>query len=273
MDFLKRHYDKVVLAGALLLLIGSGVYLAFRVGALSTEIEDAPRRLRQKGKNTTQLDLGTYSNAIVSINEPKLWSDASVDPFFPGRFTGPGPEGTPTGGNGETNLPVLVRIERELFKMLFLAYSYDAGAGEAYNFQLNLQFRPRTFFVRKVGDRVKERDEDTGYVLAKFERKTAMVEDPSLPGKPRERDVSEVTLQHAGEEPIILIVGQPAEQREPVASVQCSGAMPAQKVRRGQQFGCPGASYNVVDITLTCIVILDAKSGERHNICLPAARQ
>ena len=269
MDFLKKHYDKVVLAGALLLLIGSAVFLALKVGALSTEIEEAPRRLKQKGKNTTTLELGTYSNAITSVNEPKLWSDTSVDPFFPGR----GPEGTPFTGNGETNLPVLVRIERELFKMRFDAYSFNSEANEGYNFQLNFQFRPRTFFVKKVGDPVKDPFEDTGYVLAKYERKTAMVEDPSLPGRPREKDVSAVILQHSGEEPIILVVGQPAEQREPVATIQCSGSTPPRKVRRGQQFSCPGATYNVVDMTLTCIVIVDAKSGERHNICLPAARQ
>lgn len=267
MDFLKKHYEKLALAVALLLLIGSAVFLAFKVGALSAEIQEAPHRPKPKGKNAASVDLASYTNAIASVNAPALWIDMSVDPFFSQKS-----ERSTQGTNVVSNLPALLGIKRELFKMLFVAYSYNADATEGYNFQLNFQFRPRTFFVTKVSDRVKDPFEDTGYVIAKYDRKTTLVDDPHLGGK-REKDLSELTLQHEGEEPIVLVLGLPAEQHEPVATIQCSGAAQPQKVRRGQQFNCAGVTYNVVDITPAHIVILDAKSGEKHIISLPATKE
>src|SRR2546426_1146016 len=73
MDFIKKHYEKIVLAAALLILIVSAISLALKVGALSAEIQEAPRRPKPKGESVKPTDLGDYTNAIVSLKEPTLW--------------------------------------------------------------------------------------------------------------------------------------------------------------------------------------------------------
>src|SRR5256885_15290081 len=74
MDFIKKHYEKIALAAALLILIASAISLALKVGALSTEIQEAPRRLKPKGEAVKPTGLGDYTNAIASLKEPTLWT-------------------------------------------------------------------------------------------------------------------------------------------------------------------------------------------------------
>ena len=74
MDFIKKHYEKIALAAALLILIASAISLALKVGALSTEIQEAPRRLKPKGEAVKSTGLGDYTNAIASLKEPTLWT-------------------------------------------------------------------------------------------------------------------------------------------------------------------------------------------------------
>ena len=81
MDFIKKHYEKIVLAGVLLVLIASAGFLAFRVSALSEEISAAPGRLKLKGKRIATEDMTGYSNAIASLHSPPLWQERS--PMFP----------------------------------------------------------------------------------------------------------------------------------------------------------------------------------------------
>jgi len=109
----------------------------------------------------------------------------------------------------------------------------------------------------------------TGYFIKKFEQKKK----PSSGGIKREDDVSELTLQHEGEDPIVMVLNRIAEQREPLARVVCKGNAQIVEVRRGQRFDCGETAYNVVDITLKQMIIIDVKSGERHEIPLSAPKK
>jgi hypothetical protein len=263
MDFIKRHYEKIVLAAALLILIVSAVLLALKVGALSTEIQEGPRR-RPKGEPFKSTDLGPFSNAIASLKWPALWTNDPGTMF---------PTVVPTNQLPQPDIPVptnavgpkiaLAAITRRPFKLRFDAYS---GKGE--NFQLNFQFRPRTFFVPTVGEAVGDQFETTGYILAKFEQKTCREEVHGV-GE-RDVDCSAVILQRANEKPITLVLGKPTQEEEPIAKVVC-GTDPRQlEVRRGLEFVCEGVPYKVVDINSTQVIILDRQSGETHTISLPA---
>lgn len=263
MDFLKKHFEKVILAVALLVLIVSATLMALRVGALGTEVEAVAIRTF-KAEPVQPMDLSKYSNAIASLAQPVLWTNYPGNPFGPAFaqtqevvIVAPPPP--------PVAVPVqLVRVQRELFKLRFMAYS---GAGE--NFQLNFQFRPLSFFVHAVGDYVRNRQENTGYKIISFERKTTnVVTDVG----PREVDVSELTLQHEGEEPIRLVLNREAVQREPVATIRCVADMRTLQVRRGQRLDCGAKTYIVVDINQTQMVIVDAQSEEKHTIGLTPAR-
>jgi hypothetical protein len=266
MDFIKRHYEKIVLAGALLILIVSAVLLALKVGALSTEIQEGPRR-RQKGEPFKPTDLGPYSNAIVSLKEPAMWTN---DPgkMFPSSVVATQllqPEvSMPTNAVGPKI--ALAAITHRQFKLRFDAYS-----GEGENFQLNFQFRPRTFFVPAVGMPVGDQFETTGYTLAKFEKKTCREDVPGV-GE-RDADCSTVLLQRGNEKPIPLVLGKPTQEDEPIAAIVCGADPRPREVRRGLEFVCEGVPYKVVDIDSNQVIILDRQSGETHTISLPAPKE
>ncbi len=260
MDFLKKHYEKVSLATVLIALIASAIWLSLKVNTLSSESTEAPSRT-SKNDVVPHLDAQSYSNAILSLKQPPLWTNAPSD-LFAEVAAGPlGPITTPT-----NSFPViLMSVTRKPFKLLFKAYSYDAQKDEGYNYQINFQFRARTFFVRAVSDPIKDRYEDTGYKITKFERKSVTVNDPSLGGK-RDKDVSELTLQREGEKPVLLVLLQETEEQEPVAIVRCGAAGVDREYRRGQRIECTGRTYKVVDINPSQMVIVDTQTEKEHII-------
>jgi hypothetical protein len=263
MDFLKKHYEKIALAAALLILIVSAISLALKVGALSAEIQEAPRRPKPKGASVKPTDLGDYTNAIVSLKEPTVWVIDPSGMFGEGiRKFSPDAAVTPVFTNTGPRI-VLLRVAHRPFKLRFDAYS-----GNGANFQLNFQFRSRTFFVPAIGMEVGDQFEHTGYILTKFEPKTCRAVVPGV-GE-REVDCSEVVLKRPDENPIVLALGRPAEEEEPVATITCGGELRPREVRRGQDFECEGVTYNVVDIALRQMIIVEKQTGKKHTIPLTA---
>ena len=266
MDFIKKHYEKIVLAASLLVLIGSAVLLALRVGALSTEIQTGTRNPRPKPEPVKPIDLGEYSNAIASLKTPALWTNNPVT-MFPSVTRTQLEETTTVVMTNATGPKVgLVRITHRQFKLRF-----DAYAGKGENFQLNFQFRPRTFFVPAVGMPVGDQFEDTGYILAKFEQKTCRETVPGLGDQ--DVDCSVVTLKRGNENPILLVLNKPTEEQEPVAMIQCGADPHPREVRRGLEFTCESVTYKVVDIDSDQVIIIEKQTGEKHAISLTAPKE
>src|ERR1700735_5692022 len=211
MDFLKKHYEKIPLAAALILLIVSAVLLALKVSALSTELDEAPRKA-PKPQLAPHIPLQIYSNAIQAVADPPLWS-TNVPPRIFSQQAYVEHKTNDYGGIVSTNgLPILLAVVHKPFTLLFKTYSYDDAKGEGYNFQLNFQYRAHTFFIQSVGDPIKDRygsgktaGEDTGYKVVKFEKKSKTVDDPALGGQ-HQVDVSELTVQHTGNNPKALVL-------------------------------------------------------------------
>ncbi len=173
----------------------------------------------------------------------------------------------PTTNPAAPEFPVtLLSVVRKPFKLLFMAYSYDATTG-GYNFQINFQFRSRTFFIPAIGDIIKDHYEDTGYRIAKFERKSTVIDDPTFRSK-RDKDLSELTVQHEGNNPVVLVLGNESEDQEPVAQVRCAGDLQPGEYRRGQLFTCKGGTYKVIEIdtNLKQMKIVDTQTQEQHTI-------
>jgi len=262
MDFLKKHYEKIVLAIVLVALIASAIFLALKISALSSEAP--PNPVVGKAALATHAVFGNYSNAIGALAQPPLWTNTN------------GLDQIPLNGQSYTQqvvIPtndfpvVLMGVVRKPFKLLFKIYSYDASTNEGYNFQINFQFRSRTFFIRSVGELIKDRYEDTGYKITKFEKKSTMVNDPALGGQ-HEKDVSELTVQHEGGKPVVLVLGEESEDQEPVAQMRCGQAGATREYRRGQSFDCDHKTYRVfdIDIDLKQMVIIDTQTQEQHII-------
>jgi hypothetical protein len=265
MDFLKKHYEKITLAAALILLIVSAILLSMKVSALSTALEEAPRRA-PKPELTPHVSLQPYSDAMQELADPPIWNTNEAARVF-SQQAYVAPKAIPDPGAGLTNngLPILLAVVHKPFTLLFKTYSYDTDKGEGYNFQLNFQFRSHSFFVRAVGDPIKDRYEDTGYKVVKFEKKTRTIDDPATQTK-RDLDVSELTVQHPGNNPKVLVLLQAGVEEEPVAQVRCDVASPTREYRRGQLIQCTGKTYKVVDIDLDQMVINDQQTGEQSII-------
>lgn len=212
MDFLKKHYEKIVLAVALLALIVSAILLALKISDLSADQGVTPSAVA-KVTAAPRAVVDPYSNAIQQLAQPPLWTNVPAKMFDPIPI---GPVIAQAPGSNEFPV-ILMNVTRLPFKLLFKAYSYDASTNMGYNFQINFQFRKRTFFTRAVHDGIKDHYEDTGYQIVTFEKKLSTVNDPSL-GAKREKDVSELTVQHAGNNPVVLVLGQESEEQEPVGA-------------------------------------------------------
>lgn len=265
MDLLRRHWEKLLLTVVLLGVIGVTIWLSLRVGELTEELQQGRRNPPARGKEVPEIDTDAYQQALAQLQSPLQWKIPERDPFQMPVID----RGTVV-TNEQPVRPVhtmitLVRVERVPFKMNFKAY-----VGEGRNFQIDFKFRPRTFFVEKVGDVIGDRFEDTGYQVMKFERKMTNVFSTSL-GREIAVDVSELTVQRPGEKPVVLVLNREAEEEEPVATLRCQplmGEAATFPVRRGQQFNCAGKTYKVVDITSNAMIIADMLTEERRTLSL-----
>ncbi len=263
MEFIKKHYEKILLVVTLLVLIGSAAFLVFKVSALSEEIADAPHRPKPKGQSAQPGDLAVYSNALASLQSPPLWQDRG--PLFPETKILFEPKTNIV--LVATNQIAVLQIEHKPFKLIFRSYT-----GHGQNFQVDFLTGRRSFFVEKVGMEIADKFGGTGYVISKFEQKFTPVFNKSL-NVTNEVDISELTIQHPGEDPIVMVLNTVKEEKEPVATVQCPDGVQSFLVRRGQEFKCIGKTYNVVDITSTQVIILEKISKEKRTISLPDVRK
>lgn len=260
MDFIKKHYEKVVLAVALLALIGSAAFLAFKASALSQEVAETIRSPKPKGRSLEPVDIGPYTNAIACLQAPPLWADAPADMFATGdRLISETRPATDTGPVHPKDPVVLLAISRRPFKLIFKSYM-----GDGQNFAVNFVTRSRTFFVASVDMEIADQFEHTGYFIKQFSR-TNEVQNIAGVG-PRDVDASFLIIQRESDEPIKLVLNRLTEEKEPVATVQCAEGNQTYSVSRGQEFQCGGKTYIVVDITSTQLIIMDKQTREKLTI-------
>src|SRR5580658_9513001 len=115
MDFLKKHYEKIVLAITLVALIVSAVLLAMNVGTLSSQLAEQPNYVPTVAP-APHAPLGAYSNAVVSLAEPVLWTNG--DPFV--NLTIPPPQTNAPAGPTNDFQVILMDVVRKPFKLLFM---------------------------------------------------------------------------------------------------------------------------------------------------------
>ncbi len=262
MDFLKKHHEKIILALALLVLIGTAGYLALRVGALTKLVQDSAQQTQNKGENIRPIDPNAYKQALTALESPFSWSYPASNTFG----IAPLPEKPPTNdGPVVTPSPLeLLQVQTKQFKLLFRAYNWDREAGTGRNFQLSS--KSRTYFINEIGQPIPDPSETNKFTVSKFQRKIIEVDVPGI-GK-QERDASELTLTRADEEPITLVLDR-VSAPNPVALIRCR-RRPEEPVlvKQGDTFDCAGVAYKVVDITSTQVLILNPRTGEEVTLKL-----
>ena len=263
MDFIKKHFEKILLVVTLLGVLGVALILWRKVDNLSEQV--AAGISGPTGKtNLTRTPTNDYIKAIEDIKTPATWRVSAIDPFHTAReIYNPQPLGPSNPPPNKVFVPVkpflLKTITRKPFRMIFKSYT---GLGE--NFAIS--DGKRTFFVAKIGEKIWSPIDrfDTGYVITNFEKKEMLIDVPGI-GK-HLRDVSELTIQRGTEAPILLVLNRITEEREPEAVITCQADNQDLPVRKGQHIVCGGKLYNVVDITLKQVLIVDDETREKHTI-------
>jgi len=257
MDWLKKYYEKNLLAGALLLLIVVATVLVFKIKSIATGL-DLPK---PGNKPLAAVDLGLYSNAVADLKAPPRWTNTNAAALFP-----------PVAIKTATNVPVakgpsftLESVVRRPFTLQFKAYVWNAKTGEGSNFQINFLTVNRSFFVRKTDMEIADRHGSTGYFITKFEHKTHMVEVPGIKSK-RKDDISELTVKHEGEDPVLLGLGKIATYPRRYARLQCQDKASPIEVPVGETFESRNRTYKVVDIMDKEVIIQETKSGEKQTL-------
>jgi hypothetical protein len=267
MDFIKKHFEKLFLAGSLLVLIGCAAYLGFQIAKLNEEIQSAPQKARNKSKDrVATTPTAIYSNTLTSLQVPPLWQTNNVDPFQT-RFATPPPEIVIITNRPSGPVVALVKIIPQPFKLKFQSYK---NQGE--DFAINFITRNKTFFIKKIGMEIADQFERTGFFITKFEKKTAEIYNKSL-NVTNKIDVSELTIEKADAPPILLVIDKIAQERESVAVVLCLRENQEVRIRKNDAFTCSGKSYKVIDITRQQVLIEDSQSKEKHTISLPGVKE
>jgi len=265
MDFIKKHLEKFLLAGVLLMLIGVAGLLAWKVEKLSEFVKAGlSGPVRKAPLKPTLTD--TYSKAIAGFTNPTPWRISLADPFrtAPEIFQQMPEKTSPEKPAPRPAQPFkLSTITRKPFRYVFKSYNKP---GE--NFAIGDSISRRTFFVDKVGDKIWSQSApvyDTGFVVTKFDKKDVLVENPHT-HVTHLQDESELTIQRGTEPPLVLPLNHIIEEREPEAVLTCTTDNQNQPVRKNQSVLCGGRIYNVVDITLKQVIIVDEQTKEKLTI-------
>jgi len=262
MDWLKKFYEKILLAGALVLLIVVATVLAFMIKSIAI----APS-LPQPGNKpiATDVNLSPYSNAVLTLKSPPRWINPNAALLFP-----PVPVKAAVIPKDVPDLVpppsiTLDSVVRRPFALKFKAYVWDAKVNNGRNFQVNFLTENRSFFIEEVGAEVADRHGRTGYVISKFHHKIDIVDVPGI-NKPVERDDSELTVKHEGEDPIVLVLGKTATYPKRYARIQCQDKIAPVKLSLGETFESGDKTYKVIDIDDREVIIQDTKSGRKQTL-------
>ncbi|MBM3860787.1 MAG: hypothetical protein FJ395_14200 [Verrucomicrobia bacterium] len=262
MDWLKKNQEKVLLAGALLLLIVVAAALVFKIRNISTSLH-----LPESGnRSLASIDPGLCNETISKLESPPRWVNPNAVALFPPVIV-------------ETNLPAaqakvplfaLESVVRKPFVLRFLDYNRTGKN----NFQVNFLAEDqktvlRSFFVEKVSVEIADRFGKTGYFVTKYEHKTRRVD---RRGVMLTEDCSELTVQHKGEDPIVLVLGVPGTHPKPYARILWRDNPEPFEKPVGETFTAGRSTYKVIDIKDREVIIENVRSGKKLTV-RPAAAE
>jgi hypothetical protein len=304
MDFIKKHFEKIILAIVLVALIVVAVILAIWVNNLNQTIRN-DSVLRHRGPAIEGTKTGMYTNAIAALESPALWTTNAIDPFGTGyvdNYVEPDrPKVVPT------EPFTLIAIHHKHFPLVFVSYT-----GDGENIQIN--DRKRSYIGLKIGDEIKDEFNAAnggGWFIKKFEHKEIIVH-TRMGDRPS--DISELTVEKANILPVILIYRRVVDEKDPEAVLVCNLAGPAPApappqpnvpnpqnpafhhgpgdamgrmpmlqqppvnngnpqeltVHKGQIINCGGKDFKVIDINSTQVIIIDVSNNEQHIYTLDA---
>ncbi|MGZ8899293.1 MAG: hypothetical protein ACXW3Z_04280 [Limisphaerales bacterium] len=253
MQFLKAHYEKVILSVVLLGLLAAAALMPMKV---SRERENEERRkevlLPQAVKPLTPVDLTTNAQSVAKVEVPKRVTLAgSHNVFNPVRW-----QRNPDGSiyRAQDAGPGALKITD--IRPLHLRVEFDQVSGSPE------EPRYRLLVLNEVqrGNRPTPRDAGVGDKNNMFMIEKVIGDNPSNPDALQvllagDKESVRITKQ----EPFQRIIGNTADIQHPLEKKQWTN----QKVKDELTFG--GETYNIVAIT-PHEVVLSAKSNKKQTV-------
>jgi hypothetical protein len=264
MEFLKKHYEKVILSVVLAGLAVAAALLPLKVSSVRNDLEGTTRVIgKSKNKPVKPIDLSTNEAALKRLRSPQpvQFSAAGHQVFNPIMWVkGPGGRKIPKEDTGLASLSVtnIVPLKTEIQ----YRGTRESGVNFRYEFLMmreastnRNQWQPFQRIVG-VGDRPNEVFQ-LKEIRGPKENPTELV---------LELVDTRQTVAVSKEKPFSEIAGFAADLRHDVEGRVFS------KQRQGQKITIGGVAYNIVAISQSDVTLEDSQSKKRTTIRLKAAQ-
>ncbi|MBI5394004.1 MAG: hypothetical protein HZA91_01770 [Verrucomicrobia bacterium] len=270
MDFLKKHYEKVILAVVSVLLIATAVIL---MGQLAIGPGGGPGDDDINRAAAPPVDADKLVQVSAMLQQPQQWTGKGPAPFIPGQWKYD--PRTRELSPAEEKIEVIKKedplseldwyVRFKTFPMEFK--SVVSGEGTNATFQINIADDRSSRFVR-IGSAW--RQVISGYWeifrVTKVEQKQVERLNPAT-RHIEKVDVSILTLLRRGTTEIPLILGQRRFESDPVARYEsrATGERSVEMVK-GVVFQYKGKRFKLLDITTRRLLIEVSESGAVREI-------
>lgn len=266
MEFLKKHYEKVILSIVLLLLSLAAAYLPFRVAAVNKDIETEVPRVRPKefvppsvSTNIANLNRAQRKSSLkLSGHEHNLFNpvgwlkskegDLMKDPFY-GRK---GPEALVV---TQIN-PLYFRVSFDLDRLTRDALEIEDDEKIKYYFGVTREADPKKSNRRLVTRAIREREKDDIFILKEVR------------GAPLKPDAFVMILLSENRE----IIVNSKEAYSEIAGYTANLIYPPENKkkfnskRRGDKISIARKSYEIVLVSENEVVLKDVKTTKQTTI-------
>lgn len=127
MEFVKRHYEKILLSFVLLILAGAAAWLPFAINKAKDDLEKATNPASGSGKEFKPVDLSKYIGSMNRLKKPPHLEFSGDHNLF----------NAVTWRSNRAGLLIKVKTEADAMQVLkiaplYLALSFDRVAGNGY---------------------------------------------------------------------------------------------------------------------------------------------
>lgn len=250
MDFIKKNYEKVLLAVVLLLLTVGACMLPFYLGSKREELDrKRVSRLNTKVKELPPVDLSVYEAAAKRAQTPVRWQYTRdhnlVNPVLWQRS--PAPESKLIKGQIKRQGPETLEVVE--IRPLYFRMSYEGLSGSQYVLSFTNEAAVKA--ISQKGQHYAKRDEKWDLTLR------------DVQGAPEKPSALIFELPE-GNQMVTLVPGKPYERIE---AYECDLRYPPEKdkifrkQRRDSSLQLAGEKYKIVAITASNVVV----SAEQNN--------